>query len=79
MELLENTIDCGSDSLRMLDLPAEYKPLVTKWSDLAPMQTPPADFHPTKVEHLLTRVAVEEIDQWIRRSMIDLGACPQSS
>ena len=73
MGLLKNTLDYGSGSLWMLDLPAEYTPPVTKWSDLAPRQTPPTDFYPTKVEHLLTPRAVQEIDQWMRRSMIDLA------
>ena len=73
-ELLENTLDYSDDSLRLLDLPAEYKPPQTKWSDLAPQQTPPSNFYPTRVEHLLTSSALEDIDQWVRRSMIDLAS-----
>ena len=72
-ELLENTLDYSNDSLRFLDLPAEYKPPVTQWSDLAPQQTPPSDFYPSRVEHLLTPSALEEIEQWVRHSMIDLA------
>ena len=72
-ELLENTLDYSDDSLRLLDLPAEYKPPRTQWSDLAPQQTAPSDFHPTKVEHLLIPSALEDIDQWVKRSMIDLA------
>lgn len=72
-ELLENTLDYSNDSLRLLDLPPEYKPPITTWSELAPRQTPPADFYPTKIEHLLEPGAIEKIDQWVRRSMIDLA------
>ena len=72
-ELLEETLDYSNDSLRLLDLPAEYKPPVTRWSNLAPRQTPPPDFTPSKVEHLLTPGALEEINRWIRHSMIDLA------
>ena len=73
-ELLETTLDYSNDSLRLLDPPVEYKPPVTQWSDFAPLQTPPFDFYPIRIEHLLTPAAgaQEDINQWVRRSMIVL-------
>ena len=70
-ELLESTLDYSDDSMRLLELPAEYVPPVTQWSGLASPQVPPLGFVPTKVEHLLTHEAICQIDQWIGRSMID--------
>ena len=68
-ELLENTLDCSNESLRLLDLPTKYKPPLTpaninsQWSDLAPQQTPPSDFYPSRVEHLLAPSALQPMGE----------------
>ena len=72
-ELLESTLDYSDDALRLLELPEEYVPPVTQWSELAPAQVPPLGFEPSTVEHLLTHEAICQINQWIQRSMIDLA------
>ena len=74
-ELLESTLDYSNDSLRLLELPADYISPVTQWNELALPQVPPAGFKPTKVEHLLTPEAICLNNQWpwIGRSMIDLA------
>ena len=72
-ELLENVLDYSNNSLRMLELPTEYVPPNTQWSEIAPPQVPPIGFVPSKVEHLLIPEAICSFGQWITRSMIDLA------